>query len=295
MIKPRVLIFGGSGLVGSKFTELNKKNFQIKDPGILDVDILNKNGLEKVFEEFRPEVVINFAAFTNVEEAEKEKNQKQKLCYQINVTGAKNVAEACKKYKAFLIHISTEYVFNGRKKTPYTEDDIPDPVNWYGQTKYFGEQTVLVSNKDSCIARISMPFSAKYSLKKDIARFFLEQLKNNKEIYVIKDQNITPTLVDDIAKALRMIAKRKPIGIFHVCAKTITTPFKFAKALAAIFDLNPLLIKPVLLQEYNKKKAAKLLQESCLSSNKFNKEFGKNILHSITEELALFKGQLNTI
>lgn len=295
MKKPKVLIFGGAGLVGSKFIELNKKDFYINAPGILEIDILSKGDLKKVFADFAPEVVINFAAFTNVEEAEKEKGQKSGLCYQINVGGAKNVAEICKLFNAYLIHISTEYVFDGIKNNAYNEEDKPNPINWYGQTKYFGEQAVLASNKASCIARISMPFSAKYTLKKDVARFFLEQLKNGIEINAIEDQEITPTLVDDIAKALGQIAKRRSKGIFHVCATTSTTPYKFAKLLAKNFNFNPLLIKPISLQEYNKKKIAKLLRESCLNSNKFNEEFGKNIMRSTEDEIVLFKSQVNKI
>ena len=292
MKKSKVLIFGGAGLVGSKFIELNKKDFQIKAPDILETDILSKSDLKKVFEDFMPDVVINFAAFTNVEEAEKEVGQKHGLCYLINAIGAKNVAEFCKKFSSFLIYISTEYVFDGTKNNAYDEEDEPNPINWYGKTKYFGEQFVLKNKYFSCIARISMPFSAKYALKKDVARFFLEQLKNKKEINAIKDQQITPTLVDDIAKALGLIAKIKPTGIFHVCTKTSTTPYKFAKLLVNTFNLDITLIKPISFKSYNAGKSAKLLKNSWLDSNKFIKTFGDGVLHSIKEELVLFKAQL---
>lgn len=295
MKKLKVLIFGGSGLVGSKFIELHKKDFYINAPDISEIDILNKNDLKKVFTEFKPDAVINFAAFTNVESAEEETGQKEKLCYRINAIGAKNVAEACKKFKAFLIHISTEYVFNGRKKTAYTENDIPDPINWYGQTKYLGEQFVLKSRCSSCIARISMPFSAKYGLKKDIARFFLEKLQNHETIQVVKDQQITPTLVDDIAIALGLIIKRKHRGIFHVCSTIPTTPFNFAKLLAITFGFDKNLIKSISLQKYNLGKSAKLLKNSRLNPHKFIETFRQGILHSVEDELVLFKKQANTV
>ena len=146
----KVLIFGGAGLVGSKFIEVNKNYFDIKSPQASEVDIINKDQVKKEVEEFNPDSIINFAAYTNVQEAENQKDDKSGICYLINSIGAKNVAEVASEFNKHSVYISTEYVFDGTKEmNPYVEDDKPSPVNWYGQTKYEGERFVLESNKDS--------------------------------------------------------------------------------------------------------------------------------------------------
>lgn len=289
-MKKKTLVFGGSGLVGSKFIELYHKDFEINAPDASLVDILNKNQVLKAVEQFSPDAVLNFAAFTDVEAAESQKGNKEGICFLINAVGAKTVAEVCGEFGKKLIHISTEYVFDGTKsENPYTEKDKPSPVNWYGQTKYFGEQFVLESGCFATIVRICMPFSPFYALKKDIARFFLDQLRAGNEITAVEDQKITPTLVIDISFALAELVKAEAQGIYHVCSTSGTTPFEFAKLIARQFSLDVNLVKPVSFDAYNKNKEGKLLKNSWLDSIKFVTEFGDGILHTIEESVGLFK------
>lgn len=286
----KVLVFGGSGLVGSKFIELSSQTFEIKSPLVTEADILNKDQIRKLAQEFNPDTVINFAAYTQVEDAESQKGDKEGGCYLINVVGAKNVAEICKEFDKKLIHISTEYVFDGKKsESPYIEDDKPNPVNWYGQTKYFGERFVLQSECFADIIRICMPFSAFYELKEDIARFFLEQLRNGAEITAVEDQRITPTYVADIGYALKVVIEAGKQDIYHVCSTNFTTPYEFAKLIANQFSLDAGLVKPVSFDEYNKGKKAKLLKNSWLSCAKFVSEFGEGILHPVEKGVDTFK------
>lgn len=286
----KVLVFGGSGLVGSRFLELNKNIFEISSPDIEEVDILDTSQISKTIEDFNPAVVINFAAFTNVEGAEDEKDNKEGICYKINVIGARNVADACLKENAHLIHISTEYIFDGEKKDgPYTEEDQPHPINWYGMTKYLAEQAIKESGCQLTIIRICMPISSHYQLKKDVARFFLEQLKNNQPIKAIEDQQISPTLVDDIAAALQIICQKKKEGLYHVASSTQISPLNFAKLIADTFNLDSSLISPISFDEYNSRKKAKLLKNSALSSEEFVKTFGEGILHSVEDNVNIFK------
>lgn len=286
----KVVVFGGAGLVGSRFVSLNKDSFEIIAPSALQVDILSKDSLITLAEKENPDYLINFAAYTNVEEAEKDKGNKEGLCFQVNVTGAKNVADVCKQFNKRLIHISTEYVFDGTKEdSPYTEEDKPKPINWYGQTKLMGEEMVLASEALAIVMRISMPFAAHFELKKDVARFFLEQLKQRKPVKAIADQRITPTLVDDIANALKVLMENQVFGIYHVASRDSVTPLEFAKTLAEIFDFDYSLIGSMNLADYNLNKQAKLLPYSWLSPVKFEKEFGDQILHTVEEDLAIFK------
>lgn len=290
----KVLVFGGSGLVGSKFIEIYGRTFDIKSLLATEVDILNKDAVARLTQEVNPDIIINFAAFTQVENAESQKGDQGGICYLINATGAKNVASVCKEFDKKLVHISTEYVFDGTKsESPYTEEDKPNPINWYGQTKYFGEQFVLESGCPSAIVRISMPYSSFYQEKKDIARFFLGELQAGKQIKAIKDQRVTPTIVSDIAGALKTILESGSTGLYHVSSTDSVIPLEFAKTIAENFQLDYSLISGVTLDKYNVGKKARLLKFSWLNPAKFEREFGEGILHTVEAALILFKKEID--
>lgn len=292
----RVLIFGGGGLVGSKFLELNSSFFEIKSPFAQEVDILSKDQISKAVEDFQPDSIINFAAFTNVEEAENQKEDRDGICFQVNAIGARNVAEVTKKFDKHLVFISTEYVFDGNKEiSPYTEDDKHNPINWYGKSKLAGERFVLESGCNSVIVRISMPFSSHYDLKKDVARFFLEKLKKEEQIKAVKDQKITPTVTNDIVDALKILIENKSLGLYHISSRDTVTPLEFAKIIAEVFNLNYSLINSMSLDEFNQNKNAKLLKYSWLNPAKFEKEFGDEILHTVEEGLVIFKKEVDQL
>ena len=289
----KIIVFGGSGLVGSAFVTQHKDSFEILAPDTLEVDILKKKQIKNYLEKNEADGVINFAAYTNVEEAETQKGDEAGICFKVNALGAKNVAQIAKEFDKYLIHISTDYVFDGTKDiSPYVEEDKPNPINWYGQTKYFGEQNVADTGGKYSIVRISMPYSPTDTLKKDIARFFLEQLKMGKEIKAIEDQRITPTIIFDIVNALKLLLERKAEGLYHVSATDSVSPLEFAKTIAETFNLNYSLVGSVGFEEYSKEKKAKLLKYSWLNPTKFEREFGDVVLHTIEEGLQLFKSKL---
>lgn len=291
----KILVFGGSGLVGSRFIELQKISFDIDAPDTIKVNILEKDQIFKAAQTVKPQIVINFAAYTDVQGAEKEKDDQDGLCYKLNAEGPKNIADVCKKLGVKLVHISTDYVFDGQKnQSPYTEEDKPNPVNWYGQTKFYGEENVKNSSAHFIIVRISMPYVVHYSLKKDVARFFLDELRAGREVNTINDQKITPTLGDDIVKALVEISEAfikatNKSNIYHVSVTNDTTPFEFATFLAKAFHLDTGLIKSISLDEYNSEKEAELLRYSRLDPAKFIGEFGENILHTVEENVKSYK------
>ncbi len=290
----KILVFGGSGLVGSKFISQWGQNFEIKAPSATEVDILEKDAISNFVQEFNPDTIINFAAYTQVEEAESQKEDKNGLCFLLNAIGAKNVAEVCKDFNKKLIHISTDYVFNGEKEnSPYTEEDQPDPINWYGQTKYLGEQSVIQSGCPSIIVRISMPYTGFYQLKRDIARFFLEQLKLKNQVKAVEDQWITPTFVDDIIGALKVLIESESHGLYHVSSTDSVTPLEFVKNIAEEFRLDYSLIEGISLAEFNKGKKATILKYSWLNPAKFERQFGEGILHTVEEGLILFKKEID--
>lgn len=292
----KIIVFGGSGLVGSKFIQLNSQKFDINSPDSSAVDILNKDQISKAVGSFNPDSIVNFAAYTNVEEAENQKGDKNGMCYRVNAIGAKNMAEVANEFNKHLIHISTEYVFDGNKDiAPYIETDSPKPINWYGQTKLAGEEAILETGGKNLVMRISMPFSSHYELKKDIARFFLNQLKDNQPVKGVEDQRITPTIVNDISSALAVFLENSTEGVYHVSSKDSVTPLEFAKTIAETFQLNYSLISSMTLDELSSSKNAKLLKNSWLNSAKFETEFGDGILHTVEEALVIFKQEIDRL
>jgi dTDP-4-dehydrorhamnose reductase len=290
----KILVFGGSGLVGSKFIEQGKE-FTFESPSLDEVDLLDSDQISQAIANFNGEVVINFAAFTNVDGAEEENGNRDGLVYRLNSLAPKNIAKFCKQNKKYFLQISTDYVFDGKKDdSPYTEEDRPNPINWYGKTKFFGEEFVIEEGGEFLIARLSMPFSSHYIEKSDIARSFLKLLQSGNEIRAIADQKITPVLVDDLASALTILIKEKETGIFHLVSSDSTTPYEFAKNIAKIFSLNENLVKTTTFADYSTSVSAPRLKNSWLSSQKFNKKFGEDILHSVKGALEIFRNQIES-
>jgi len=287
----KIIVLGGSGLVGSRFLQLSP-NLEIDSPSSSQVNISNFYTLQDYLNSSNADTVINFAAFTNVDKAEEEKDNEEGLVYKLNVTAAENIAKLCKEVGKHLIHISTDYVFDGTSEVPYKEEDTPGSVNWYGKTKYLGEQKVLEQDSSFCIARIEMPYSAKYEVKKDIVRTFLELLKQGKEINAIFDQKITPTLSDTICFALQKLIEFRSSGIYHLSSTDEITVFVFATLIAEKFNLDKNLVKRVRFSDYNQTRTAKRPQNTFLDTSKFVQEFGSGILKTVSESLDEFKSQV---
>lgn len=292
-MKQKLLIFGGAGLVGSKFLSLYSDKYDIDAPEIDELDILNHDALARYVEKSEAEIIVNYAAFTDVDKAEEQKGDKEGIVYKLNSLVVSDLCELCKKFNKHYVHFSTDYVFNGEKsESPYTEEDTPDPLSWYGETKYMAEKFIKESGVSAVIVRLSMPFSAHFELKSDIARFFLKQLQENQEITAIDDQFVTPVFVSDLAKALDVLIENKATGIYHAVCSNYTTPFDFAKIIAEKFSLNADLVKSTKIEEYNKTRTAKRSKYGWLSVKKFENEFGKEILHSVEESIDLFKKEI---
>lgn len=236
---------GLSGLVGSRIQELLSSKHQFIDFSLdSGVDITNMNLLETAFQENKQAVVVlHLAAFTDVNVAWDQRGDKNGLCYQVNVIGTRNIAQLCTLYNKYLLHISTDFVFDGTKKTLYNEDDQPNPIEWYGQTKYWAEEEVKKSRAKYCIARIAFPFRAHFPQKLDLVRKIIKDLKENSLPPMFTDQIITPTFIDDIAHALYSLINRTAQGVYHVVGSTLVSPFELAVRIAEIFGFNKKTIK----------------------------------------------------
>jgi dTDP-4-dehydrorhamnose reductase len=287
----KILILGGSGLVGSRFIELAAQ-YDIIAPSHEELDLLDFKKLETYLQEVDAEIVINLAAFTNVDTAEEEKDDEEGMVYKLNAAMPKVLAQNCTDLNKYLIHISTDYVFDGLKTTPYVEEDSPNPVNWYGTTKMLGEGEVSESGANYLIVRPEMPYSSHFDKKLDIARIFVKMLKEGKQINGVSDQKITPTYVDTLVNGLFKLIEARATGIYHLASTDSTTPYDFAVMIAEKFGLNKELVKAVPFLEYNKTRKAKRPQNSYLDVSKFETEFGKGILKTVGESIDEFKSKI---
>ena len=246
----RILITGGSGLLGSKISEkatekgrevysgynTHKSTFGIPTK----LDICNRTILDKIFRNVKPEVVIHAAALTNVDRCEKDK----KPAWKVNVEGTRNIAELSRKNKAFSIYISTDYVFSGDKGM-YKETDETDPVNHYGTTKLEGEKAIKAILDRWCIARPSVIYgSTPAAGKVNFALWVLEKLERREPINIITDQHVSPTLNTNLAEMILEVTERKLTGVYHLAGATPINRYDFAQLIAETFKLDKNLIEP---------------------------------------------------
>jgi dTDP-4-dehydrorhamnose reductase len=286
----KILLIGGTGLVGSRVLELLDKEFEFVSPSHDELDVLDPEKVKSAIEEINPSQVLYAAGFTNVDLAE----EKREECFALNTKSPGYFVEVTASKNIPFYYLSTDYVFDGEKEdAPYTEEDTPNPVEQnYAQSKYEGERVVLNASQINSVLRIIMPFSAVFTKKLDLARLFVNKLKNGEKISGIYNQKINPIFVDDLVNALGEILKKRTSGIYHLAATDFTTPYDYAKTVAKVFRFDEGLIEKVDFHEYVKTRPAKRPQNTWMDTTKFRKEFGEGILHSVEEEIISFKKQL---
>jgi dTDP-4-dehydrorhamnose reductase len=293
----KIIGTGLSGLVGSRIVELLKDKFEFVDFSLdSGVNILDKENLAAAFEQNKDAVaVLHMAAFTDTNAAWEQKGDKSGICYQLNVEGTRNILELVQKYNQYLIYISTDFIFDGTKTTPYIETDTPSPIEWYGETKYLGEKVITDSGYQNYnISRITYPYRAKFDTKIDIIRKVLTKLQNNEPVKMFSDQICTYTFIDDIANALGYFFENKNTGIYHLVGSSSHSPCEMCLEIAKAFNLNKDLISPSSLDEYIKSQpeGSRPWQKTLITSNQKAKNLGLNF-KTLEEGLEEIKRQLS--
>lgn len=304
-----VLTTGLSGLVGSRIAYLLEKDFSFIDLSLdKGIDIANIDQIKEIFAKNKQvNEVIHLAAFTDVDAAWEQRGDKKGNCYQVNVVATENLARLCGQTGKFLIHFSTDFVFDGQKPPPggYTEKDKPHPLEWYGQTKLLAEEKVKNSLEDYCLLRIAFPFKAKPepktlepSVKQDLVRRMISNLKQDTLLSLFSDQIITPTFIDDIAKVVALCLKRKITGLYHCTGSSHLSPYQMAKRIASEFNFKKTVIKSISLENYLEKLAAETKgtprprqKQLPLSNKKLTKTFNVH-MKTFPQALKTIKKQL---
>jgi len=293
MNKPQIIGIGISGLVGSRITQILEYKFEFIPFGISNgVDITKPETLKKLSDYPNADFVLHLAAKADVDGCEKDKNQEEHgEAWKVNVLGTKNVAEACMEAGKKIIYISTDFVFDGEKKQGeiYSEEDAPNPTNWYGFTKYEGEVEVDESGVDYLILRLAYPFRAEYEPKKDFVRFIKSRLEDGIETKIVTDHIFCPTFIDDFAIAIGKLLTLDASGVCHVVGGESITPYDASILIADAFGLDKSLISKTTREEFFSNRAPRPFNLA-LSNAKIEKLGVK--MKGFEESLQVIKSQL---
>jgi dTDP-4-dehydrorhamnose reductase len=228
MAKPIVLVTGKNGQLGSELTVLSKDfdQFEFVFTDVASMDISDKEKVSAFFQKYKPVVCINAAAYTAVDKAE----TNQELAIKINADAVGNLARTCSENNTRLIHISTDYVFDGTASTPYMEDHPVSPVNFYGETKLLGERAAMENLSSTVIIRTSWVYSY---YGNNFVKTMLRLFQERESVSVINDQFGSPTYAADLAEVIMTIAMQQPNtgGIYHFSNEGIISWYDFAIAI----------------------------------------------------------------
>ena len=298
----RILVTGANGLLGQKLSELLDSKDELdliataRSPLSIKLnrgkfhllDITNQASVDSVVALTQPDVIINTAAMTQVDDCETERDK----CWLSNVTSVGYLVNACKKNNVKLIHVSTDFIFDGTHG-PLKEDAKPSPVNYYGESKLAGEQVIIGSDIDWAIARTVLVFGITSDLSRsNIVLWVKQSLENGKTINVVNDQWRTPTLAEDLAMGCYLLAVNNAKGIFHISGDEMMTPFDIAIKTAEFFQLDKSLVKPTDSNTF-KQTAARPLKTG-FDINKAKEVLGY-LPHTFTEGLATLAGQIQRL
>ena len=296
----RILVTGSNGLLGQKLTEAITA-----DPAIeliatsigpdrytgsgnyiySELDVCDAKNVNEVLEKFRPDVIIHTAALTNVDICENEKDK----CWILNVDAVKNLAHQCEFLNIHLIHLSTDFIFDG-ESGPYTEEDEPHPLSYYGLTKLEAEKILQAAKCHWTIIRTIIVYGIVNEMSRsNIVLWAKSALEKGDPINVVNDQWRMPTLAEDLADCCILAAKQKATGIYNASGKDMMSIIELVERVAEHWNLNKSLINPISSDSLNQ--AAKRPKRTGFVLTKTIQELGYNP-HSFKEGLGIVDSQL---
>jgi len=298
LVKNRILITGSNGMLGQRAVQFysSNKNIELLATSVeeksfvdsveyISSDIKNRDSIKKVIHDYCPDFIVHTAAFTNVDLSEKLRED----AWKINVKGVEYIAEAARAIDAHIIHISTDYIFDG-KNGPYDENAIPDPIGYYGRTKLASENTLKISGTFFTILRTNVLYGIALNSRPDFVRWVINSLKNNETIRIVKDQINNPTFIDDLVQGINKIIEFRKTGVYNIGGKEFLSRYDFTNRIADYFNLSKKLITPITTDEL--KQPARRPLKSGLLILKAETELGYKP-HTITESLAAMKKELD--
>ncbi len=299
----KIIVTGSNGLLGQKVTDLSIQDSEIEliatsvGPNrhnlkdgyrYEELDVLDLDRLNELVARYQPDSIIHTAAMTNVDACEAERTK----CYALNVQSVKNLVDVCQRRDIQLIHLSTDFIFDG-EDGPYTEEAEPNPLSYYGETKLESE---LILKNSSCHWAILRTIIV-YGIVNDMSRSNIvlwakEALEKGEPINVVNDQWRMPTLAEDLAACCLLAVKKNASGVFNVSGKDLMSILEIVERVADHYRLNKSLIKAISAESLNQ--AAKRPKKTGFILDKAIVELGYSP-HSFEEGMALMDKQLKSL
>jgi len=248
LVKLKVLVTGSAGLVGQQVVKDLSNSHQVfscyneSKPEYGDsvkMDLKNHEMISSILTEKKPDIVIHLGAMTGVDLCEKEKTSAS----EINTKATEIIAKECSKLNSFLVYVSTDYVFDGNLGM-YKEDDVTNPLGFYGKSKLEGEKVVQNFSTNWCIARTSTPFGL-HPTKKSFPMWVIENLQKQKQIDILIDQFTSPTYIPNLSRMLIEISERRITGIIHAAGASKISRYQMASMISDKLNLDGTLLKQI--------------------------------------------------
>ena len=250
----KILITGSNGLLGQKLVDLylkhpeyeiiatskgdNRLPYSKEQINFVTLDISDREQVNLIMDEYKPDFLINTAAMTHVDQCEEDKD----LCKKLNVDAVSYLASACEMHDTFLVHLSTDFIFDG-EDGPYPEEWTPNPLSYYGESKLASENIIKNSSLKWSIIRTVLVYGIAHDMSRsNIILWVKKSLEDGKSLKLVTDQWRTPTLAEDLAMGCFLIVKNQAEGVFNISGKDLLTPYDMAIATAEYFDLDKTLI-----------------------------------------------------
>lgn len=296
----RILLTGSNGLLGQKivYASLKRNDIQLlatsKGENRLhskagyhyaSMDITNADEVTAIVENFKPHCIINTAAMTNVDACEKD----QENCWKMNVEAVRTMTELCELHNIHLIHLSTDFVFDGEKGY-YSEEDVPNPLSHYARSKYESEKVVQQARIDSAIIRTIIIYGVVDDKQRsNVVIWTINSLRQQKDINVISDQMRSPTLAEDLADACVQAALKRATGIYHVSGSETMSILEMVNRTADFFQLDKKYIHPITTDQLKQPAKRPLLTGFNIDKAKRELNFQP---HTLLQGLEIVKMQL---
>jgi dTDP-4-dehydrorhamnose reductase len=298
LVKNRILITGSNGMLGQRAVQFysSKENVELLATSVEEksafgsveyapVDIKDRDRIKKAIYDYCPDFIIHTAAFTNVDLSEKMREE----AWKINVKGVEYVAEAARAIDAHIIHISTDYIFDG-KNGPYDENAVPCPISYYGRTKFASENALRISGTFFTILRTNVLYGVAANSRPDFVRWVISSLRNKEKIRIVNDQVNNPTFIDDLVQAINKIIEFRKTGVYNIGGKEFLSRYDFTLRIADFFNLDKKLIIPISTKELNQ--PARRPLKSGLLTLKAEAELSYKP-HTLNESFAIIKRELS--
>lgn len=297
-MRKRILITGSNGLLGQKLIKalapkhivlatskgpcriLHKKGFEYKE-----LDVTDKIAVKQLIADFRPDAVINTAAMTNVDACEEQTD----ACDQLNVLAVQYLADACLSVKAHLLHLSTDFIFDG-EDGPYKEEDQANPISYYGLSKWRSEQILQNHDCDWTVLRTIIVYGTADDLSRgNIVLWGRGALKKQEPLNIIDDQYRSPTLAEDLAQACLLVIEKKALGVYNASGKDIMSIFEMIQRMADFYKCDKSIINRISTATLNQR--AKRPPKTGFILDKAITQLGYKP-HSFEEGLAIIEQQI---